>query len=71
MILYLNNLNMFIENFCLHCVFEDVLNVINWVSSVINVCYNINLFNKLIQSREHRDFESFLQTSECFFEFRL
>ena len=51
---------MFIENFYLYCVFENVLNVINWVSSVINVYYNINLFDKLIQSREHRNFESFL-----------
>ena len=51
---------MFIEILYLYCVFKNALNVINWVSFVINVCYNINLFNKLIQSREHRDFESFL-----------
>ena len=48
MILYLNNLNMFIEIFYLYYVFENVLNVINWVSFIINVYYNINLFNKLI-----------------------
>ena len=62
---------MFIKNSYFYCVFENVLNVINWVSFTINVCYNINLFNKLIQSRKHRDFESFLQTNKCSFEFCL
>ena len=28
--------------------FENVLNVMNWISFVINVYYNINLFDKLI-----------------------
>ena len=51
---------MFIENFYLYYVFENALNVINRVSFIINVYYNINLFNKLIQSRRHRDFKSFL-----------
>ena len=43
---------MFIENSYLYCVFKTVLNVINQVSFIINVCYNINLFNKLIRRRE-------------------
>ena len=51
---------MFIEIFFLYCIFENLLNVINWISFVISVCYNINLFDKLIQRREHQDFESFL-----------
>ena len=62
---------MLIEISYLYYVFKNVLNVINRVSFVINVYYNINLFNKLIQSREYRDFESFLQTNKCFFKFRL
>ena len=60
MILCSNNLSIFIEIFYLYCVFKNALNVASWVSFVINVYYNINLFNKLIQSREHRNFESFL-----------
>ena len=60
MILYSNNLGVLIGNFCLYYVFKNALNVISWVSFIINVYYNINLFNKLIQSREHRDFKSFL-----------
>ena len=60
MILCSNNLSMFIKNLNLYYVFKDALNVINKISSIINVCYNINLFNKLIQRRKHRDFESFL-----------
>ena len=60
MILYLSNLSMLIGNFCLYYVFENVLNVISWVSFIINVYYNINLFDKLIQSRRYRNFEFFL-----------
>ena len=71
MILYSSNLSMLIENFYLYYVFKNALNVVSWVSSIINVYHNINLFDKLIQSRKHRNFESFLQANKCFFKSRL
>ena len=48
MILYLNNLNMFIEIFYLYCVFENVLYITCEISFIFDVKENIYLFNKLI-----------------------
>ena len=48
MILYLNNLNIFIEIFYLYYVFENVLYIICEIFFILNVNENIYLFNKLI-----------------------
>ena len=48
MILYLNNLYIFIENSCLYYIFKNVLYISYKKISIFDVSENVYLFNKLI-----------------------